>query len=363
MPNEKRDLSTSASRSLGHWEDSEKIQYYFGPLDSNTKKRSLIFVIPDSRKLFEEWIALYRNARHAIGWSEGIDKKLDVTYFSERYGEATFYWQYVVGYTGVNSQGNTHIDIRLIPDFHNSAGGDFVIDKNGKTMKLDIGLTTVEGLSAGPWLFGDGTLKYIDSKISPEDIATSISPEKRNLSTPHTRLVGHWKAYQGSHLCFSPVDLSTMIGAFIHVYPEFTKEMFEKFKTKLNHVKDLSNRKREKLIKIYSEIAKQYSSLAVYCKYQIYTQKRNGERIGIDITCENSDVMSRYEIFHINKNGKFMTDYERPVFEFFSELLEEQEIDKQDIIRYLVLPAQTPYEKNERRFIYIDSNTSPEDKK
>lgn len=166
---EKRDLSTPKSRLLGHWEDSEKIQYYFGPLDSNTKKGSLILVIPDSRKLFEKWIARYRNARYGIGWSESLDKELDVTCFSKRYGEATFHWQYVVGYAGLNSKGNASLDIRLIPDFHNSAGGDFTIDKDGKKMELEIILTTVEGLSAGPWLFGDGTLKYIDSKISPED--------------------------------------------------------------------------------------------------------------------------------------------------------------------------------------------------
>ena len=74
---EKRDLSTPESRLLGHWEDIEKIQYYFGPLDSNTRNGSLILVIPDSRKLFEKWIAQDRSNRYAIGWSGYLEKELD----------------------------------------------------------------------------------------------------------------------------------------------------------------------------------------------------------------------------------------------------------------------------------------------
>jgi len=361
---EKRDLSTPESRLLGHWEDSEKIQYYFGPLDSNTKEGSLILVIPDSRKLFEKWIAQCRNIHSALGTLEEWEKELDVTSFSERYGEATYYRQYEV--LKPHFQGNAQIAIRIVPDFLNSAGGYFVIDKDGKKMELKVILEApgfpLHDYLADPGLFGDGTLKYVDFKISPEDIAPSISPEKRDLSAPLTRLVGHWKASDGSHLYFGPVELSTMIGSFIHVYPEFTREMFEKFKTKLNHVKDLSNRKREKFIKIYFEIAKQFSGSAVYCKYNIFSQKRNKERIEFYIICESSDDMSRYALFHINKDGKFMTDYKRVDFKYLPEFLKEQEIDKQDFIYYLVFPPQTLYEK-ERRFIYIDSNTSPEDKK
>jgi len=48
----------------------------------------------------------------------------------------------------------------------------------------------------------------------------SANDAQRNLSTPLSRLVGHWKRDTiRNHFYFGPLNLDTGTGSFIHVYP------------------------------------------------------------------------------------------------------------------------------------------------
>lgn len=208
-------------------------------------------------------------------------------------------------------------------------------------------------------------------------ISCDANNKERNLSTPLSRLVGHWEAYQGSHLYFGPIDYTTNTGSLIIVYSEFSESMLKKFKKILREVnkkyentKDwLNNDEIEKCISEYIENARKLSGLAIYCQYELINQIPNGEKIKIDILNAPSGILGK-QTFIINKNGKYIEEYDYFLFVEKTDEWEKKKyktrLEMMNVMRLVLRPYDLidDFEREkEYKYKYIDSKTSPEDTK
>jgi len=170
--------------------------------------------------------------------------------------------------------------------------------------------------------------------------STGVS-EKRNLSTPCSRLIGHWKDVEsGGHLYFSHVSNPTDVGIQTIVAPG--KAEYTNYINKLVKSGDISNEVAEEAMKDIEEIA----GKADYFQYKLKSQKPNGTEIVIIRLMKRSDFREKwyYSKYDIDKDGRKMTFKAE---EFLEELWGE-------------LPGT--YENVEIVYIFIDTKTSPEDK-
>lgn len=183
--------------------------------------------------------------------------------------------------------------------------------------------------------------------------------KKRDLSTPLSRLIGHWQDRCGFEYYFVPVDRSTMIGSFVRVFPDkekimkFTKETVEYNALERLKKGDFKSKKEAKewaetILEKYEEerittMMEKIAGTATYCQYKVLFQISEGEGIEIAIMWpedEPTRIPKEEAIFYIEKNGKRMT--------------------MEATWRELVHPTQ--YGKFISPIKYIDSKTSPEDK-
>lgn len=137
--------------------------------------------------------------------------------------------------------------------------------------------------------------------------------KKRNLSTPLSRLIGHWQDSNGFEYYFSPADRSTMTGSLVRVIPN-----------------------KEKLMKAFpGQIDKHDTKLfgrATYCQYKILSQVPKGKEVKIAMLWPPEDFnfpLPKEMTFNIERNGKHM---------------------------------QMLLKRTDMTLEYIDSKTSPEDK-
>lgn len=121
--------------------------------------------------------------------------------------------------------------------------------------------------------------------------------KKRNLSTPVSRLVGHWQDSRGFEYYFSSVDRSNMTGSLVCVVPN--KEKLMKYIEK--RYRKLDEYERITLL--------EPAGRAIYCQYKILSQTLKGEDVQIAIFWppENYDFpLPEEETFYVNKDGKQM---------------------------------------------------------
>jgi len=149
---------------------------------------------------------------------------------------------------------------------------------------------------------------------------------ERNLSTPLSRLVGHWQTKDGCHLYFGEVRLNK--GSFIRVLPD--KEKIIKNLIEVG----------EEITDEYRKNAEKFGGATINCQFDVLSQDFEGLKIELEIICDIPDVESEPQkiTYYIDKDGKYMTSST-----FFAFLGEE-------------IHNYTPIE-------YIDSKTTPEDKK
>ena len=158
-------------------------------------------------------------------------------------------------------------------------------------------------------------------------LAGLVFSEKRDLSTPLSRLIGHWLNPLGHHhWYFGPVDPSTMTGPFVVVYAKFNEEAIrERWNDYFNSIKKQIEdprldykakeffrkqlNEKDEFINSVLEDAKKNSEVAIYRKYKVISQIPAGEKIIIEIFWEVFDfdsVPSGEQAFLINNNGEQM---------------------------------------------------------
>jgi len=121
--------------------------------------------------------------------------------------------------------------------------------------------------------------------------------KKRNLSTPVSRLVGHWQDSLGFEYYFSSVDSTTMTGSLIRVVPN--KEKLMKYIEK--RYRKLDKYERAALLKP--------AGRATYCQYKILSQTPKGRDVQIAIFWppEDYDFPLPEEVtLYVEKDGKQM---------------------------------------------------------
>jgi hypothetical protein len=170
--------------------------------------------------------------------------------------------------------------------------------------------------------------------------------KKRDLSTPLSRLIGHWQDSNGFEYYFTPIDHSTMIGSLVYKIPKEEKLM-KFFKTMLEaHASEMlkqgkckNKQEAEEGVEIelnsYKEgkVAEKLAGRATYHQYKLLFQVPDGKKIEVIILWNENNFLgvSGKTTFHIEKNGK--------------QMMINEEWGK------FVNPLK-----------YIKSNTSPEDK-
>lgn len=188
--------------------------------------------------------------------------------------------------------------------------------------------------------------------------------KKQNLSTPLSRLVGHWQDPNEIHYYFGPVDYSSMTGSFVQVFPNKEKlTIFVAQQTKCMYQEDFEKgyiKTEEKLKNLlegsskYSQrpdiqaILEKYASGTVYYQYKVVSQAPEHKKIEIIILRSVDDP--------------------RPFFiPFLEAALDIEKNGKQMQIRQMERGRNTKYEIEDGMFDilmnplkYIDSKTSPE---
>lgn len=161
--------------------------------------------------------------------------------------------------------------------------------------------------------------------------------KRRNLSTPLSRLAGHWQTPEGGHWYFGIISYPDMRGSFIRVLPD------KKTWIKLLEKDKASGTLNEAEIKEARKFIERYTGVASYCQYKVIYQEPKGIRIKIQIYW-NDYYPERGDLdqitLYINKNGKQM-----------KKAIKVPYVDEEFFDEY-----QTPIK-------YIDSKTTPDDGK
>jgi len=166
-------------------------------------------------------------------------------------------------------------------------------------------------------------------------ISCYVKGRERNLSTPLSRLVGHWDA-GGIHFYFGEYfgELDGYIGSFVRVFPKFDmKEYIENTRKAVSKGEITEVQAKEAI-----EMAEKCNGLATYCLYKVIFQVPEGEKIEIEILWNDNDPdpTPRRVNFYIDKDGKQMKMGR--IVPYVGEVISLMSLK------------------------YIDSKTSPEDK-
>jgi hypothetical protein len=157
-------------------------------------------------------------------------------------------------------------------------------------------------------------------------VSCGTDNEGRDLSTPSSRLVGHWIDSRGYHLYFYPVDPATKTGSYILVYPgrESIIKEYEEYGEELEKMEKnyAANKDIERLSKqmVLNDRDKALSRIntAIHREYKILSEEPDGKFIDIlilytdlddDLRATNTKagIDSTYRVnFLIDKNGKQM---------------------------------------------------------
>lgn len=156
-------------------------------------------------------------------------------------------------------------------------------------------------------------------------ISCSVNNKERDLSTPLSRLVGHWKTKYGVHLYFGEVYIDK--GSLVQVMPDKGK-----------WIKNL-NERGKKITKEAQKEIENFAGKVINCEYKVISQEFEGLKLELEISYDINDAPEKPQkiTYHINKDGMSMTW--STIVPFVGEHHD-----------------YTPIE-------YIDSKTSPEDKK
>jgi hypothetical protein len=145
--------------------------------------------------------------------------------------------------------------------------------------------------------------------------------KKRDLSTPLSRLVGHWQDRQGFEYYFTPVDHPTMTGSLIYKIPEeeklmmFSKAILEAYASEMLEQGGYKNKQEAKewieiQLNSYAEkkTTKNLAGRATYHPYKVLPQVPSDKKIKIFIFWYGDNLLVAPEVttFHIKKNGKRM---------------------------------------------------------
>jgi hypothetical protein len=105
--------------------------------------------------------------------------------------------------------------------------------------------------------------------------------EKRDLSTPLSRLVGHWITPEKNHWYFGPTSSPDLTGSFIRMFPnkETLKKLFD------DSVKNPSKAELEEA----KRFIETFAGMASYCKYKVVTQEPGGNKLKIRIYWNDED--------------------------------------------------------------------------
>lgn len=175
---------------------------------------------------------------------------------------------------------------------------------------------------------------------------------KRNLSTPLSRLVGHWiNSSFGMHYYFGPItDKSNMIGSMVVIFPD--KNMIIKYFEKIREqaapqTEDLKDY-IEKFVGDYNVIMA-LAGKARYSHYKLISQKQFGMEIDIKVI-DYPKIFGFFGIppelsLYIDKNGKKIKLNFLPE-EVLKDLLEKHT----EIMKFLYAD-----------WVYVNSKTSPDD--
>lgn len=153
--------------------------------------------------------------------------------------------------------------------------------------------------------------------------------KKRDLSTPLSRLVGHWQDSLGFEYYFSLVDSTTMTGSLVRVVPEKEEKLME-------YIEGMSGL----IDKSETASILKFAGKAKYYQYKILSQVPNGQEVQIAIVLPSMDfslfrvfLLPKEVTFNVEKDGKQMNWSVR-----------------NDALNKLTNPIK-----------YVDSKTSPEE--
>jgi len=144
--------------------------------------------------------------------------------------------------------------------------------------------------------------------------------KKRDLSTPLSRLVGHWQDRHGFQYYFTHTDSYTMTGYLLHVFPNIEK--LKKFSRKLleSYASEMEFKSKEEAKKWIEKMLKQFyggikkeelekiSERTTYCRYEVLSQAPEEIKIGVSWPKDYAFMIHFPEepIFYIEQNGKQM---------------------------------------------------------
>jgi len=124
--------------------------------------------------------------------------------------------------------------------------------------------------------------------------------KKRDLSTPLSRLVGHWQDSLGFEYYFSPVDSTTMTGSLVRVVPEKEEKLME-------FIEGMSRQ----IDKSETASILKFVGKATYYQYKILSQVPNGKEVQIAILLSSEDfslfrvfLLPEEVTFNVEKDGK-----------------------------------------------------------
>ena len=167
-------------------------------------------------------------------------------------------------------------------------------------------------------------------------ILIPVLGEQRNLSTPLSRLVGHWKDNVGTEWYFSKPS-EEQFGSLIRVYS-------------VREIKNMLGNPNLKLSAQKRQIIEEGAGKAFRCEYAVATQEPAGEQIEIEIRFKNPrdpDLLFREHV------------------EFFWEEVKVQErfcVKKDGKRTFFNVPFLGCMEDDAlNALIYMDQKTSPED--
>lgn len=187
-----------------------------------------------------------------------------------------------------------------------------------------------------------------------------VLSEKRDLSSPASRLVGHWKEISfGTHFYFDQItDKPSMTGSCIIVEAEIEsyKRNREKYLDKVIELTNLPEKGVLELKRTFKESEK-YAGMALYAKYKIISQQPSSTIIVIKIIVEKSQYLSP---FFSGANGE--NELNLSIDKNGEEMKYETNIDKA-ILEKLDNKQKAYLELTKPKWEYIDSKISPESKK
>lgn len=179
---------------------------------------------------------------------------------------------------------------------------------------------------------------------------------KRDLSTPLSRLVGHWiDSDCGMHYYFSPItDKLNMTGSMVVVAPD--KNMIKKYFDKLMKIDKKTAVDLEDYIEKYVgdfDVVMALAEEARYLQYKLKSQKPNGLEISIEVI----NYPQVFRVFSMPGELIMLIDKKGEQIKFKYPYLDEE-----------YLKGLSEYEAEMTKFvysdwIYIDSKTSPDNTK